>query len=92
MSAELNIPAEALNVGWHEFRYPRPATDEPSAAFKRGLDAAMPLIVADAMERMAEKIWQEFGVDNEDDESYVSGIDDVVVKLRTEATRLRGGR
>lgn len=46
MSAEVNIPDEAIAAGWHEFRYPRPATDEPSAAFLRGLRAAAPLVVA----------------------------------------------
>lgn len=48
MTAEVNIPDEAIAVGWHEFRYPRPAVDEPSEAFKRGLRAAAPLIAAEA--------------------------------------------
>jgi hypothetical protein len=29
-----------IAAGWHEYRYPRPATDKPSAAFLRGLAAA----------------------------------------------------
>lgn len=56
MSAELNIPAEALFAGWHEFRYPRPAVEEPSDAFKRGLAAAVPLVVAAELEHMAKEI------------------------------------
>lgn len=48
MTAEVNVPDEAIAAGWHEFRYPRPAVDEPSAAFLRGLRAAAPLIAAEA--------------------------------------------
>ena len=50
----MDLPDEAVNAGWHEFRYPRPAIDEPSAAFLRGLRAAAPLIVAAELERMAD--------------------------------------
>ena len=54
MTAEVSIPDAAIAAGWHEFRYPRPAVDEPSAAFLRGLRAATPLIVAAELERMAD--------------------------------------
>lgn len=47
-------------------------------------------IAAAALDRLADKIWQELGVGNEDDESYVSGVDDAIVMLRAEAKRLRG--
>ena len=30
---------KVIAAGWHEYRYPRPATDKPSAAFLRGLAA-----------------------------------------------------
>lgn len=56
MSAEINIPDAATGAGWHEFRYPRPAVDEPSASFKRGLAAAAPLIVAADYEQFAAKM------------------------------------
>lgn len=42
------------------------------------------------LEQLAEKIWQQLGVGNEDDESYVSGVDDAIVMVRAEAERLRG--
>jgi hypothetical protein len=32
---------KAIYAGWHEFRYPRPAVDEPSDSFKRGVCAAL---------------------------------------------------
>jgi hypothetical protein len=54
MTAEVNVPTEAIAAGWHEFRYPRPAVDEPTGAFLRGLRAAAPLILAAELERMAD--------------------------------------
>jgi hypothetical protein len=53
---EVNIPAESIAAGWHEFRYPRPAVDEPSEAFKRGLRAAAPLIAAADYEQFAAEL------------------------------------
>lgn len=32
---------KAIYAGWHEFRYPRTAEDEPGDAFKRGVRAAL---------------------------------------------------
>lgn len=29
----------AISIAWHEFRYPRPATDEPTEAFRRAIRA-----------------------------------------------------
>lgn len=54
--SESLIPAEAIGVGWHEFRYPRPSVDEPSDAFKRGLEAAAPLIAAAALEQFGKEV------------------------------------
>jgi hypothetical protein len=31
------IPREVLGMAWHEFRYPHPALDAPSAAFERAM-------------------------------------------------------
>ena len=31
----------AIGAAWHEFRYPRPATDEPDPAFKRAIRVAI---------------------------------------------------
>lgn len=90
MTAEVNVPDGAVNAGWHEFRYPRPATDEPSEAFLRGLRAAATLIVAAELERMAELIWQEHGVGNQGDEDYVTGVDDSILMIRGRAAELRG--
>lgn len=59
MSAEVNVPAEAIGAGWHEFRYPRPAVDEPSEAFKRGLAAAAPLIEAAVLIQQADELYAE---------------------------------
>jgi hypothetical protein len=55
VTAAVNIPDAAIAAGWHEFRYPRPAIDEPSEAFQRGLRAAAPLILAAELERLAKK-------------------------------------
>jgi hypothetical protein len=52
VSAEVNVPDAAIGAGWHQFRYPRPATDEPTDAFVRGLRAAAPLILAAELERL----------------------------------------
>jgi hypothetical protein len=30
-----------IGVAWHEFRYPRPAVDEPTDAFRRAIRAAL---------------------------------------------------
>jgi hypothetical protein len=32
---------EATWAAWHEFRYPRPALDEPTDAFKRAIRTAI---------------------------------------------------
>lgn len=31
----------AIGAGWHEYRYPRPAVDEPDDRFVRGVKAAL---------------------------------------------------
>jgi hypothetical protein len=56
VDAAVSIPDKAVNAGWHEFRYPRPAVDEPSEAFLRGLRGAAPLIVAEDYEKFAAEL------------------------------------
>jgi hypothetical protein len=92
VTAEVNVPDEAISAGWHEFRYPRTAVDEPSEAFLRGLRAAAPLILAAELERLANEMWQSFADDGEDNEDYISGVDDSVRSMRNRASQLRGDR
>lgn len=37
MSEHPPIPSDVLAMAWHEFRYPRPAIDEPTPAFERAM-------------------------------------------------------
>lgn len=89
---ELNIPIEAIATGWHEFRYPRPAIDEPSAAFLRGLRAATPLIVAAELERIGVGLCQrQQEMRAEDDRSIRSAaLGEAITVLRDRAAELRG--
>ena len=58
--------------------------------FRVWTDAEADNPLADRLERIADEIWQELGVGNEDDESYVSGVDDAVMTLRAHARKVRG--
>lgn len=83
MSAEVNIPAEVIGAAWHEFRYPRPAVDEPSEAFQRALRAAAPLIEQAVLERV---------VGRRGDLSHDEWADQVADRARTRLAELRAGR
>lgn len=92
-ASTVTVPAEATAAGWHEFRYPRPAVDEPSEAFQRGLRAAAPLIVAAELEAIAA------AVDTVPDpagdawlRAETAGRRDVVRQLHQRAVELRAAR
>lgn len=83
MSAEVNVPAEAVAAGWHEFRYPRPAVDEPSEAFQRGLRAAAPLIERAVLERV---------VGRRGDLSHDEWSEQITGRARTRLAELRASQ
>lgn len=92
MGAEVVVPDAAVGAGWHELRYPRPATDEPSESFRRALAAAAPLIVAAELERLAEQ-WRPLreemrDVDDRNVRSSALGI--AISDVERRATELRG--
>lgn len=92
MNAEVNIPDEAVNVGWHEFRYPRPAVDEPSAAFVRGLSAAAPAVLIDELTRISVALCQRQQEMREEDDRTIrsSGLGEAIMYLRNRIAELRG--
>jgi hypothetical protein len=97
VTAEVNVPDEAVNTGWHEFRYPRPAVDEPSEAFLRGLRAAAPLIECDALERQIAGLIQVQQRMRADDDPGVRryaayGVEEAISQLRGRVAELRGDR
>ncbi|AHH98282.1 hypothetical protein KALB_4920 [Kutzneria albida DSM 43870] len=57
----LRIPPKALGAGWHEFRYPRPAVDEPTDAFKRGVEAAGAVLLAERMDLVERVLVERLG-------------------------------
>lgn len=84
------INDETLYEAWSEFRYPRPAVDEPSEAFLRAIraiDTRLPMIIADELERLADElpgIWKRSG------SQYAAGRGDAAIFLRNRAADLRG--
>lgn len=35
--ADMGLPKHVIDTAWHEYRYPRPALDEPTPAFLRAM-------------------------------------------------------
>lgn len=59
MSAEVNIPNEALSAGWDALRSAHAENAELVQAYGRAVHAVAPLIVADALVEQADELYAE---------------------------------